>query len=505
MRDDRQEHGWWYASVVAVDPTAPETVYVGGRDLWRTTDGGRSWADLTQGGVGTEQYALAFRGTSADFFVGDDAGIWRGGFSGKLTDLNEGGLNTTAVSGASAAVAHGATTLYAAVPGAGVFQHRAGVCATCGPDTAWSQTDLASGEVGGVIVDAADPAVLYADGPFGTVLCSGDAGAHWSSGCGAGIGDRGWLAANYVAPLIMSPNNPHELLVGTGRVYRTTDGGGSWAAISPALDGHTPLSALAMARDNDVVIYAGDNRGRLFETSNSGRAWSANLAPADAPAQMVTALATEPGAPGIVYAAYAGFAGRAGGHLYKTTDGGVDWKDVSTRLPDTPVESVVVLPGDPSFVVAGTDAGVFYSPDAGSHWYVLGNGLPHMPIDQLVLAPDGSALYVATHGRGVWALTGHLQAVATSVAVATSAGAPARATVTIRNTGGSVIAWKLAATAPAWLTLSATSGILSPQTQQVVILTVNGARAGTYTTHLTILTSRADNAAVGVPVTITVS
>ncbi|HEY7779003.1 MAG TPA: hypothetical protein VIC85_02210 [Ktedonobacterales bacterium] len=504
MSDDQHEHGWWYASVVGVDPTSRDTLYVGGRDLWRTTDGGRSWRDLTLAGVGTEQYALAFDGASGDFYEGNDAGIWRGGHSGDLTDLNGGGLNIATVASASVAVADGMTTIFAAVPDWGVFQHAAATCVACDANTTWTATGLASGEVDGIVVDVANPNVLYASGAYGTVLCSMDGGAHWSSACGAGIGDRGRLGANYVAPLVMSPNNHHELLVGTRRVYRTTDGGRSWTAISPVLDGQTPLSALAMARDNDVVIYAGDDQGRIFETRDGGHAWSANLAPASAPAQMVTALATVPGAPGIVYAAYAGFAGRAGGHLYKSTDSGGDWKDVSAGLPDAPCESVVVLPSNPRFVVAGTDVGVFYSPDAGSHWYVLGNGLPRMPIDQLVLAPNGSALYAATHGRGMWALTGHLLATPESLAVTTTAGVGARVTLTLRNTGGSVLAWGLGAPLPAWLTLGATSGVLAPQTQTVVTLTVTNAQPGTYATSLVLETSRSDNAMVKVPVTVTV-
>lgn len=504
MTDDRHEHGWWYASVVAVDPTTPDTAYVGGRDLWRTTDGGRSWRDLTQAGVGTEEYALAFRGASADFYIGNDAGIWLGGSAGVRTDLNGGGLSSVTVAGASVAVADGVTTLYAAVPGAGLYQHVAGICATCGAEKAWAPTGLASGEVGGVVVDYADPATLYVDAAYGTVLCSVDAGAHWSGVCGAGIGDRGSLTANFVAPLVISPNNHLVVLAGTRRVYRTTNGGKSWTAISPALDGNTPLSALAVARDDDAIIFAGDNQGRIYETSDGGHAWSANLAPADAPARMVTALATQPGAPGIAYAAYAGYAGRAGGHLYKTTDAGVDWKDVSTGLPDAPIESVVVAPSDPRFVVAGTDVGAFYSPDAGSHWYVLGNGLPRMPIDQVVLAPDGSALYVATHGRGVWALTGHLQAAPMTIATTTTAGVATRATVTLRNTGGSVVAWNLGAPPPAWLALSATSGVLAPRAQQTLTLTVTTTQTGTYTTRVLIQTSRADNASVEVPVTVTV-
>jgi hypothetical protein len=86
------------------------------------------------------------------------------------------------------------------------------------------------------------------------------------------------------------------------------------------------------------------------------------------------------------------------GHVYESKDGGVTWSDISTNMPDIPVNDVVALP-DGSLVVA-TDLGVLYRA-ANRDWTRLGAGLPTTTVMDLSVGPDGN-LYVGTHGRGIW-------------------------------------------------------------------------------------------------------
>lgn len=88
------------------------------------------------------------------------------------------------------------------------------------------------------------------------------------------------------------------------------------------------------------------------------------------------------------------------GHVFKSTDAGENFKDISGNLPD--VITTAVLQRGKQLIV-GTDIGVFISDNLdGKQWAPLGNGLPNVPVNQLVLKPDDSTkLFAATFGRGV--------------------------------------------------------------------------------------------------------
>ena len=87
------------------------------------------------------------------------------------------------------------------------------------------------------------------------------------------------------------------------------------------------------------------------------------------------------------------------GHVFESKDGGLNWTDISTNIPDIPVNDVVVL-SDGSLAVA-TDLGVVYRAAGQTSWTRLGTGLPTTTVMDLSIGPDGN-LYAATHGRGLW-------------------------------------------------------------------------------------------------------
>jgi len=92
------------------------------------------------------------------------------------------------------------------------------------------------------------------------------------------------------------------------------------------------------------------------------------------------------------------------GHVFVSSNGGGTWKNISGNLPDVPVNSSVVWNHR---LVIGTDVGVFAtSAAAPGNWVRLGKNLPASPSVALAVAPGQSFLVVATHGRGLWKLSG---------------------------------------------------------------------------------------------------
>src|SRR5262249_37764377 len=93
------------------------------------------------------------------------------------------------------------------------------------------------------------------------------------------------------------------------------------------------------------------------------------------------------------------------GHVFKSTDGGGKWDDISgtmpSRLPNIPVNAIVLDPTAPTTeILVGTDLGVYRTRDGGTTCNPYNVGLPNVPVLDLVL--NQGLLAAATHGRGVW-------------------------------------------------------------------------------------------------------
>src|SRR5262249_28651899 len=153
------------------------------------------------------------------------------------------------------------------------------------------------------------------------------------------------------------------------------------------------VSALAVAPTNGNVIYAGLNSGKFSSTINGGVSWSTRTI-SGATGGVLTGIAVDPTNAFTVYATFANFAAGAGHHVFKSTNGGANWTDISAGLPNIPFESILVNPEYSGLVIAGSDAGVFASTNGGASWYALGTGLPHVPINQLFTSHNGSKLFV---------------------------------------------------------------------------------------------------------------
>ena len=148
------------------------------------------------------------------------------------------------------------------------------------------------------------------------------------------------------------------------------------------------------------------------KTSNSAKwhkIWKDGL-----PNRFIYGLEIDPAEPTTVYAALGGYSTArwlpeggyldqntdvGSGHVFKSTDAGETFVDISGNLPDV-VTTAIIKRGEQ--LIVGTDIGVFISSDLeGSEWAPLGD-LPNLPINQLVLQPgDDTKLFAATFGRGV--------------------------------------------------------------------------------------------------------
>jgi photosystem II stability/assembly factor-like uncharacterized protein len=136
---------------------------------------------------------------------------------------------------------------------------------------------------------------------------------------------------------------------------------------------------------------------RLFRTTNGGGSF-ANVT-GSLPDRYVMAIEIVPTSPPTVYVALGGF---GTSHLFRTTNGGATWSDVGGGLPDVPASAIAVDPDDPDVLYVGMDLGVFVSVDAGGSWEPFFEGMPPTLVNDLrIYAPD-RLVRAATHGNGVF-------------------------------------------------------------------------------------------------------
>jgi photosystem II stability/assembly factor-like uncharacterized protein len=236
---------------------------------------------------------------------------------------------------------------------------------------------------------------------------SGDSGQSWTE-----IGGKIPLGAQESVPYQMSfaidPVHTTHLLAGVNRVYETSDRGDHWKPISPALNGNGDshqVMALAYAPGDDDVIFVAYPDGKVFlTTDHGGKGGAGDWKEADAGTSWggaVTQIVVDPTSSATA------FVTTNGGRVWRTTNWGTTWQNITGDLPPLPVNTIALDhaagTANPTLFV-GTNVGVYATADPGgaSHWTRYGIGLPDVQVLDLQFEAGTGRLAAGTYGRGVW-------------------------------------------------------------------------------------------------------
>ena len=190
--------------------------------------------------------------------------------------------------------------------------------------------------------------------------------------------------------LAIDPFTPASLYAGTGGgdVFKSTDGGGSWARAAAGLPGD-PVRALVIDPHAPATLYAGTMGGGVFKSTNGGGGWSPANTGLDVPD--VIALVIDPELPTSLYA------GARGGGVYKSLNGGGSWEAFNTGLTDFEILSMAIDPKTPATLYTGTMTGVFKSLNVGGNWGLINAGLTTPDVESLAIDPNTpTTLYAGT-------------------------------------------------------------------------------------------------------------
>lgn len=402
----------WYCGLLWVDPTNPNVLVTGGGAVVRSTDGGVTLTQISGGYIDTIdphpdiQNAVAdpgFNGTTNKrVYITTDGSTYRtddiyaATFGDGWARLDK-TYRTTQFYGAAG---NGTTgRIY------GGTQDNGSQMLDVGSDVA---TVPFGGDGGFCAIDPSDQNYLY--GEYITLQIHRSTNGGASAGyITNGLADAG-TNANFIAPFILDPNNSARMLGGGVSLWRTNNVKSTtptWLSIKPA--GDSAISAIAIAKGNSAVVWVAQNNAKIYKTTNgtaTAPTWTTiddNSATNPLPDRYPTRIVIDPANSNIVYVALGGF---SPDNLWKTTDGGATWTDITggaaTGLPDAPIRGLARHPGKPGWLYVGTEVGVFASTDDGANWSTSNDGPANVSVDELVFMSNSNTLLAATHGRGLF-------------------------------------------------------------------------------------------------------
>ena len=221
------------------------------------------------------------------------------------------------------------------------------------------------------------------------------------------------LRGQWVAPTLVSPHDPDIVYHGMQYLMRSADRGDTWEIISPDLSYNNPqkmgdisYQTISVFDESPLrfgLIYAGTDDGRIWRTNDGGKNWN-NIRNGPVPEKFVSRIVASKYDIGTVYMTQTG---RRDDdfqvYIWKSTDFGNNWQDISGNIPVGPVNTIREDPFNKDILYAGTDGGVFVSKDGGKQWDVLGT-LPFCYVHDLTVHPRDNMIIIATHGHGIWVM-----------------------------------------------------------------------------------------------------
>lgn len=210
-----------------------------------------------------------------------------------------------------------------------------------------------------------------------------------------GAGPEGGI----VTAIVVDPASPNTVCAATigGGIFKSTDGAANWNRINSGL-ADTNISALAIARSNSQMLYAGSKYGSIYKSTNGGATW--NQVRSDANQVYIWTIAIDPNNPNTVYV------GTRGSRIFITFDGGQSWVNSGNLLPqltDVYVRGIAIDPTNTSRIYAGTLAGLYRSTDRGLTWMWVEIRPGNVEVTSIVIDPrDSRVIYIGARNGEIY-------------------------------------------------------------------------------------------------------
>jgi photosystem II stability/assembly factor-like uncharacterized protein len=437
MNDARsvRQRAFYYTHVHA-DPRNKDVVYMLNTALFRSTDAGKTMVPVGQGTHGDHHDLWVDPDDSEHIVDGNDGG---GAISFNISSPQR---TWSDQDFPTAQWYHVITTAHLPFHVCGAQQDNSTLCVPSNTNAGGggfggvppeAPYPVGGGEPGYIAPDRTNPDVFFAGANNGTFLTRfnrrtgerKEVGAYprfFSGEPSKDVKER-W---QWTYPIIFSYVDPKVLYASSQRVWRTTNGGDTWEAISGDLSRHDPKTfeesggpithdmnspeiygtvfALAPGKKDLDVLWAGSDDGLIHLTRDQGKTWT-NVTPPDMPDfGRVSQIDGSSFDNGTAYVAVKKMLlGDRAPYIFRTRDYGKSWTKIVTGIP--PGDYVHTVREDPvrrGLLYAGTQHGVYISFDDGERWRLFTSGLPDTPVADLVV--EKNALAIGSHGRSFYVM-----------------------------------------------------------------------------------------------------
>lgn len=392
----------WYDLVLAADPNTSGTIYTGGVNIWKSTNGGQTWtikAHWTGSGgaddIHADQHALAFSPLTDDLYNGNDGGAYFTDDNGDTWQDISSGLDIAQVYKIGQSAAEKDLVINGYQDNGTAYYKNGG----------WYT------EIGGdgmeCIADPVNTDVMYGALYYGDIRRSTNGGGSFSVIASAtnGISESG----AWITPYKLHPNYTDTMFAGFENIWRSYNcksepiaSNVSWTKIT-SHSNSTNIRDLAISPANDNLMYY--SRGNSFYRSNNVLAatptWT-DLSGGLPLVGIVVDIEPHPRDENKVWMSM-------GGNIYYSDDQGASWTDYSGTLPNITLNTIVFdTSSQNEGLYVGMDEGVYYRDTTMGDWALFNTGLSSVEITELEIYYDTSAcggessLRASTYGRGLW-------------------------------------------------------------------------------------------------------
>ncbi len=425
---EMRQRAFYYMAIYA-DPTDPNTIYVPNARFFVSHDGGKHFGLLRPP-------------------HGDNHIVWIDPHNPKMIlEGNDGGATVSTDGGKTWSSEHNQLTgqyyhvalddafpfnIYGAQQDEGSFEGPSATSSGAVLTTDWKRTAL--GESTFVAPEPGNTNIDYGSGYFSIMMRHNAVTDEYNSVAPYPLYREGAASSEledrlaWTHPIIFSPVNPKELLVGAQFVLSSTDEGQTWKKISPDLtrndkktevasggpidvdassaEVYPNISALSVSPLDGDEMWAGSVDGLVHMTTDHGATWSAITPPALPQWAEITSIEASHTDKGTAYLTASRYQyDDYHPYIYKTTDFGKTWTSIGSGLPsDQYLYTVRQDPKAPNLFFLTTKNTVYVSFDGAAHWQPLTLNLPNVQVRDVAIDNREGEVVVATHGRSMWIL-----------------------------------------------------------------------------------------------------
>ncbi len=398
-----------------VDPLNRDVVYVGGVNMWGSTDGAQTfnpimfWTTAYGPTIHGDVHFLTSQPLTGNYFACSDGGIYRttsitaipwsaaqGGtpWPTQWTKISD-GMNISSFYRISSSK-NASGLLLAGAQDNGSFYY---------DGSGWNT--IYGGDGMDNYLDTINDGFMWASSQYGNLGFSNNGGISFGAGGNPNVNSEN---GEWTTPITADYKNYGTLYAGFTNVVKSTDNGSSWGAISSFPVGgfyDNEICALAVSHTNANTIYATKRvryeyaiPGSVYVTTTGGSSW-VDITPGLPDSLYYTSIEVSQSVNSTAYITLAGFS--VGNKVFKTTNTGNSWQNISYNLPNIPVNCIKYIPGTGGDVMIATDLGIYVLYNGTTTWVNQSTGLPNVILTDIEFNIPLNKIYISSFGRGIWA------------------------------------------------------------------------------------------------------